>query len=100
MQHNMNVKIPTAEKMQKYPWGVTVVSLFAVVVLLLYTVLKKSDCEDCERRYETERSKNDILTNALLIKNGIIFKQAIEAEKKDSITTKKLNKSKDIVKEQ
>lgn len=96
----MNVKIPTAEKMQKYPWGVTVVSLFAVVVLLLYTVLKKSDCEDCERRYETERSKNDILTNALLIKNGIIFKQAVEAEKKDSITTKKLNKSKDIVKEQ
>lgn len=96
----MNIKIPTAEKMQKYPWGVTVVSLFAVVVLLLYTVLKKSDCEDCERRYETERSKNDILTNALLIKNGIIFKQAVEAEKKDSITTKKLNKSKDIVKSQ
>jgi len=94
------IKIPTPEKMQKYPWGVTVVSLFAVVVLLLYTVLKKSDCEECEKRYEAERSKNDILNTSLLIKNGIILNQAVEAEKKDSITTKKLNKSKDIVKEQ
>jgi hypothetical protein len=93
----MEIKIPTPEKMQKYPWGVTVVSLFAVVVLLLYTVLKKNDCAECEQRYEAERSKNDILTNALLVKNGIIFKQAVEAEKKDSITTKKLNKSKQIV---
>jgi hypothetical protein len=93
----MEIKIPTPEKMQKYPWGVTVVSLFAVVILLLYTVLKKNDCSECEQRYEAERSKNDILTNALLVKNGIIFKQAVEAEKKDSITTIKLNKSKQIV---
>jgi hypothetical protein len=92
------IKIPSAEKMQKYPWGVTVVSLFAVVVLLLYTVLKKGDCEDCERRYEAERSKNDMLTTSLLIKNGIIYKQAVDAVKKDSITTIKLNKSKEIVK--
>jgi len=94
------IKIPSGKEFQKYPWGVTVVSLFAVVVLLLYTVLKKSDCEECEKRYEAERSKNDILTTSLLIKNGIIFKQAVEAEKKDSITTIKLNKSKEIVKEQ
>lgn len=93
----MEIKIPTPEKMQKYPWGVTVVSLFAVVVLLLYVILKKEDCSECEQRYEAERSKNDLLTTSLLIKNGIIFKQEVEAAKKDSITTKKLNKSKEIV---
>lgn len=95
----MNVKIPTAEKMQKYPWGVTVVSLFACVVLLLYTVLKKGDCEECEKRYEAERSKNDVLTTALLIKNGIILKQEIKAKEKDSTINEKLNKSKNIVKD-
>jgi len=93
----MDIKIPTAEKMQKYPWGVTVVSLFAVVVLLLYTVLKKNDCEECERRYEAERTKNDVLTTALLIKNGIILQQEVKANKKDSTINEKLNKSKDIV---
>jgi hypothetical protein len=93
----MEIKIPTPEKMQKYPWGVTVVSLFAVVVLLLYTVLKKSDCEECEKRYEAERSKNDLLTTALLIKNGIILQQEVKANKKDSTINEKLNKSKDIV---
>lgn len=95
----MEIKVPTPEKMQKYPWGVTVVSLFACVVLLLYTVLKKSDCEDCERRYETERTKNDVLTTALLIKNGIILNQEIKAKEKDSTIKEKLNKSTDIVKD-
>ncbi len=93
------IKIPTPEKMQKYPWGVTVVTLIAMVIMLLYTVLRKSDCEECEQRYQSERNKNDILTTALLIKNGIILKQAVEAKEKDSTTYKKLNKSKKIVKE-
>ena len=53
------IKIPTPEKMQKYPWGVTVVTLIAMVVMLLYTVLKKSDCEECESRYQAERSKKN-----------------------------------------
>ncbi len=92
------IKIPTPEKMQKYPWGVTVVTLIAMVVMLLYTVLKKSDCEECESRYQAERSKNDILTTALLIKNGIILQQEVKANKKDSTINEKLNKSKDIVK--
>jgi len=94
----MSINIPTPEKMQKYPWGVTVVSLFAVVVLLLYQVLHKTDCDECEQRYRSERSKNDILTTALLIKNGIILQQAVEAKEKDSTITRKLNKSKEIVK--
>lgn len=89
----MEINIPTPEKMQKYPWGVTVVSLFAVVVLLLYQVLHKTDCSECEQRYRSERSKNDILTTALLIKNGIILQQAVEAKQKDSIVLKKVNKS-------
>ena len=94
----MTIKVPTPEKMQKYPWGVTVVTLIAMVVMLLYTVLKKSDCEECEKRYQAERSKNDILTTALLIKNGIIFKQASEAKEKDSTIYKKLgDKAKKIV---
>lgn len=95
----MEIKIPTPEKMQKYPWGVTVVSLFAVVVMLLYVVLKKNDCAECESRYQAERSKNDILTTALLIKNGIILQQEVKANKKDSTINEKLNKSKDIVKD-
>lgn len=95
----MEIKIPTPEKMQKYPWGVTVVSLFAVVIMLLYVVLHPKDCEECEQRYKSERNKNDILTTALLIKNGIILQQAVEAKVKDSTITKKLNKSKEIVKQ-
>ena len=94
----MEIKIPTAEKMQKYPWGVTVVSLFAVVVLLLYVVLKKNDCEECERRWRDERAKNDALNTALLIKNGIIFKQATEAKAKDSTMREKLEvKAKKVI---
>jgi|GEM_PF-4255112 len=94
------IKIPTPEKMQKYPWGVTVVTLIAMVVMLLYTVLKKDDCQECEQRYQAERSKNDILTTALLIKNGIIFKQATEAKEKDSTLREKLeDRSKNIIKD-
>ena len=97
----MNVKIPTPEKMQKYPWGVTVVSLFAVVVMLLYIVLKKNDCEECERRWRDERAKNDALNTALLIKNGIIYKQATEAKEKDSSLRDKLEvKSKKVIRYQ
>ncbi|KEQ31174.1 hypothetical protein N180_02700 [Pedobacter antarcticus 4BY] len=90
----MTLKIPTAEKMNKYPWAVTSVSLFSVCVFLLILLLDKPDCEDEVKRLRFEntqyRSDKDALTNALLISRGINIQQAIEKKEMDSTIRQKL----------
>ncbi len=73
----MTIKIPSPEKMQKYPWATTAVSLFAVCALLLGVILKKPDgCEADKILLREEnallRTQKDDLVQALLVKNGII----------------------------
>ena len=102
------IKIPSPEKMQKYPWATTVVSLFAVCVLLLYFILKKPNedgCEDEKKQLRIEltqaRADKDALTTALLVKNGIILQQAQDKKELDStIRTTVGTKAKKILKEE
>jgi len=89
----MNINIPTPEKMHKYPWATTSVSLFAVCVLLIIFLLKKPDnceSEEWKEAYNSERTKNDVLTTALLIKNGVIFKQEQDKRELDSTIRQKI----------
>lgn len=69
----MTIKIPTPEKMQKYPWATTTVSLFAVCVFLLYLLVNRPKCDnDWKKAYQEEREKNDKLTTSLLVTNRVI----------------------------
>ena len=81
----MTIKIPTPEKMQKFPWATSVVTLFAVCIFLLYLVVKKPACdeESWKLAYQEERSKNDKLTTALIVQ-----KYALDELKSNKDTTK------------
>lgn len=83
----MTVRIPTPEKMQKYPWGATTGILFATCILLVGIIVKRPACDsdDWKKAYQEERAKNDKLTTALIVQ-----KYAIEEirSKKDTLTTK------------
>jgi hypothetical protein len=100
------IKIPTAEKMQKYPWGVTVVSLFAVCIMLLYIILRKPDCNQDELKRLTKenqqyKANQDALTNALLISRGINIQLGIEKKELDSTITQTLGpRAKKVLKDQ
>lgn len=72
----MNVRIPTPEKMQKYPWGATVGILFSVCLVLVGIIVKRPACDsdDWKKAYQAEREKNDKLTTSLLVTTGVIEK--------------------------
>lgn len=84
----MTVRIPTPEKMQKYPWGATVGILFSVCLVLVGIIVKRPACDsdDWKKAYQEEREKNDKLTTALIVQ-----KYAIEEirSKKDTLNTHK-----------
>lgn len=72
----MTVRIPTPEKMQKYPWGATTGILFATCILLVGIIVKRPACDsdDWKKAYQAEREKNDKLTTSLLVTTGVIEK--------------------------
>lgn len=72
----MTVRIPTPEKMQKYPWGATTGILFAACILLVGIIVKRPACDsdDWKKAYQAEREKNDKLTTSLLVTTGVIEK--------------------------
>lgn len=84
----MNVRIPTPEKMQKYPWGATVGVLFSLCLVLVGIIVRRPACdaEDWKKAYQEEREKNDKLTTALIVQ-----KYAIEElrSNKDTLNTPK-----------
>lgn len=69
----MTIRIPTPEKMQKYPWQTTTVSLFSVCALLLYIIINRPACDsdDWKKAYKEERQKNDWYTKSLMVKDGM-----------------------------
>ncbi len=69
----MNPRIPTPEKMQKYPWGATVVILFSVCLVLVGIIVKRPACDsdDWKKAYQEERQKNDWYTKSLMVKDGM-----------------------------
>lgn len=72
----MTIRIPTPEKMQKYPWGATTGILFAACILLVGIIVKRPACDsdDWKKAYQAEREKNDKLTTSLLVTTGVIEK--------------------------
>jgi len=70
------IKIPTPEKMQRYPWGATTGILFAACIMLVGIIVKRPACDsdDWKKAYQSEREKNDKLTTSLLVANGVIEK--------------------------
>ncbi|WP_129714673.1 hypothetical protein [Pedobacter sp. SYP-B3415] len=97
------IKIPTPEKMQKYPWATTAVVLFSVCVFLTFKLLQKPVGCETEVKvwrdlYLQEKGNSDKLRDAIYVKNGVIYQQEVEKKKLDSTIRQKLGeKAKRIV---
>ena len=90
----------TFQQFVKYP---VYAICFLLITYFIYKEFVESNGCQTENEYLRKelvqvRSEKDQLTTALLIKNGIIFKQAEEAKEKDSTIREKLGvKAKKII---
>lgn len=62
--------VGAAESVAKSPLGF--VAGFFSVLFFIYQIWGRDDCNYWRVQYEVERTKNNDLQNALLIKNGVI----------------------------
>lgn len=84
----MAIRVPSPERIQKYPWGAITFILFSVSIVLVIALVNRPRCDsdDWKKAYQEERDKNDKLTTALIVQ-----KYAIEEirSKKDTLNTHK-----------
>jgi len=88
----MNVRIPTPEKMQKYPWGATVAILFSACLVLVGIIVNRpNDADKWRAAFEVEREKTDRYVTAMIVKNSIIeIKNSMIEDKNKDIEKLKL----------
>lgn len=84
----MSIRVPSPERIQKYPWGAITFILFSVSIVLVIALVNRPKCDsdDWKKAYYEEREKNDKLTTALIVQ-----KYAIEEvrSKKDTVNNQK-----------
>lgn len=84
----MTIRVPSPEKIERYPWGAITFILFCVCIALVFALINRPKCDsgDWKKAYYEEREKNDKLTTALIVQ-----KYAIEEVKarKDTVNNQK-----------
>jgi len=70
----MTMRVPSPERIQKYPWGAVTFVLFSVCIALVFALINRPKCDsdDWKKAYQEEREKNDKLTTSLLVTNKVI----------------------------
>lgn len=81
----MTIRVPSPEKIERYPWGAITFILFCVCTALVFALINRPKCDsaDWKKAYYEEREKNDKLTTALIVQ-----KYAIEEVKAKKDTVK------------